>query len=102
MEDRMLDKDALRLNLDEEGRTGARIKVVGVGGGASNAVNRMVTAGLDGVELIVVNTDLQALKLNAAPHEIALLLWARFVLLVACGALVALYLWIGYRSHRAG
>jgi lipopolysaccharide export LptBFGC system permease protein LptF len=35
-------------------------------------------------------------------HPIALLLWARFVLLVACGALVALYLWIGYRSHRAG
>ena len=36
------------------------------------------------------------------PHTIAFLLWARFVLLGACGALVALYLWIGYRSHRAG
>jgi hypothetical protein len=35
-------------------------------------------------------------------HPIALLLQARFVLLAACGALVALYLWIGYRSHRAG
>jgi len=34
--------------------------------------------------------------------KIAFLLWARFVLLIACGALVALYLWIGYRSHRAG
>ena len=34
--------------------------------------------------------------------NIVFLLWARFVLLVACGALVALYLWIGYRSHRAG
>ena len=66
----MLDTDALRLKLDEEGRTGARIKVVGVGGGGSNAVNRMVTAGLDGVEFIVANTDLQALKLNAAPHKI--------------------------------
>ena len=33
--------------------------------------------------------------------NIVFLLWARFVLLVACGALVALYLWIGYRSHRA-
>ena len=60
----------LRLKLDEEARTGARIKVVGVGGGGSNAVNRMATAGLDGVEFIVANTDLQALKLNAAPHKL--------------------------------
>ena len=41
---------------------GARIKVIGVGGGGSNAVNRMVRSGLDGVEFIVANTDLQALK----------------------------------------
>src|SRR5439155_19918114 len=47
-----------------------RIKVVGVGGGGSNAVNRMVKAGLDGVEFIVANTDLQALKLSGAPHKI--------------------------------
>ena len=60
----------LRLRLDEESRTGARIKVIGVGGGGSNAVNRMATAGLDGVEFIVANTDLQALKLNAAPHKL--------------------------------
>ena len=33
---------------------------------------------------------------------IALLLWARFLLLMACGALVVLYLWIGYRSRKAG
>src|SRR5687767_2336692 len=64
------DTSALRLKLDEEGRTGARIKVVGVGGGGSNAVNRMVTAGLDGVEFIVANTDLQALRLNAAPYKL--------------------------------
>ena len=72
MEGRMANQDTstLRLKLDEEGRTGARIKVVGVGGGGSNAVNRMVQAGLDGVEFIVANTDLQALKLNAAPHKI--------------------------------
>ena len=69
MEGRMVD-NALRLKLDEEGRTGARIKVVGVGGGGSNAVNRMVQAGLDGVEFIVANTDLQALKLNSAPNKI--------------------------------
>src|SRR5512145_2728176 len=65
-----IDASTLRLKLDEETRTGARIKVVGVGGGGSNAVNRMVLAGLDGVEFIVANTDLQALKLNAAPHKL--------------------------------
>ena len=61
----------LRLKLDEEARTGARIKVVGVGGGGSNAVNRMVQAGLDGVEFIVANTDLQALQLNAGAGQAA-------------------------------
>ena len=60
----------LRLKLDEGGRSGARIKVVGVGGGGSNAVNRMVATGLDGVEFIVVNTDLQSLRLNAAPNRL--------------------------------
>src|SRR5688572_14266971 len=64
------DTTTLRLKLDEESRTGARIKVVGVGGGGSNAVNRMVTAGLDGVEFIVANTDLQALRLNVAPIKL--------------------------------
>jgi cell division protein FtsZ len=62
--------NALRLKLDEQGRSGARIKVVGVGGGGSNAVNRMVAAGLDGVEFIVANTDLQALRFNAAPNKL--------------------------------
>ena len=61
---------SLRLKLDEQARTGARIKVVGVGGGGSNAVNRMVAAGLDGVEFIVANTDLQALRFNAAPNKL--------------------------------
>ena len=51
----------LRLKLAEEARTGARIKVVGVGGGGTNAVNRMVESGLTGVEFIAVNTDAQAL-----------------------------------------
>jgi cell division protein FtsZ len=62
--------DALRLKLDETRRSGARIKVVGVGGGGSNAVNRMVASGLDGVEFIIANTDLQALHLNAAPNKL--------------------------------
>jgi cell division protein FtsZ len=56
----------LRLRLHEEPYLGARIKVIGVGGGGGNAVNRMVRTGLDGVEFIVANTDLQALKTNAA------------------------------------
>jgi cell division protein FtsZ len=64
------DPATLRLKLDEQGRTGARIKVIGVGGGGSNAVNRMVAAGFDGVEFIVANTDLQAIRLNAAPHKL--------------------------------
>src|SRR5260221_7008066 len=56
----------LRLRLEEEGSAGARIKVVGVGGGGSNAVNRMVQAGFEGVEFVVANTDRQALHANAA------------------------------------
>jgi len=60
----------LRLKLADDARSGARIKVVGVGGGGSNAVNRMVAAGLDGVEFIVANTDLQALTLNPAPNKL--------------------------------
>src|SRR2546426_9739125 len=60
----------LRLRLEEEGSTGARIKVIGIGGGGSNAVNRMVQAGLDGVEFIVANTDLQALRTSGAPVKL--------------------------------
>ena len=46
----------------------ARIKVVGVGGGGSNAVNRMIEQGMAGVEFIAVNTDAQALLLANAPR----------------------------------
>src|SRR5438552_8446747 len=66
-------KDArrLRLRLEEETfEAGARIKVIGVGGGGSNAVNRMVRSGLDGVEFIVTNTDVQALRNNAAATRV--------------------------------
>ena len=65
-----IEAETLRLTLAEEARTGARIKVIGVGGGGSNAVNRMVATGLDGVEFIVANTDLQALHLNQAPVKL--------------------------------
>ncbi len=60
----------LRLKLDEDRRTGARIKVVGVGGGGSNAVSRMVKTGFQGVDFIVANTDLQALQANPAPVKV--------------------------------
>jgi cell division protein FtsZ len=63
-------ENPLRLKLADENRAGARIKVVGVGGGGGNAVNRMALAGLEGVEFIVANTDVQALQYNAAPVKI--------------------------------
>jgi len=59
-----------RLRLDEEGNATARIKVIGVGGGGSNAVNRMVQAGFEGVEFVVANTDLQALRQSVAPVKL--------------------------------
>jgi len=55
-----------RIKYAEEARRGAKIKVVGVGGGGGNAVNRMVSVGLSGVEFIVANTDVQALDHNKA------------------------------------
>jgi cell division protein FtsZ len=54
------------------GRAGgyASIKVIGVGGGGSNAVNRMIETGLSGVEFITVNTDKQALDLSSSEKKI--------------------------------
>ncbi len=52
------------------GQTPAKIRVVGVGGGGSNAVNRMIEEGLRGVEFIAVNTDVQALSLAKADRRI--------------------------------
>ena len=60
------DTTHLRLRFAEEPIGSARIKVIGVGGGGGNAVNRMVQVGLDGVQFIVANTDLQALNGNVA------------------------------------
>src|SRR6188474_1556869 len=65
-----IDPKELRLMLEEDRRAGARIKVIGVGGGGGNAVSRMVQAGFEGVEFIVANTDLQALHSNPAPVKI--------------------------------
>ena len=57
---------------DEPPITGARIKVIGIGGGGGNAVNRMIEAGIEGIEFLVANTDLQALKRSHAPIKIQL------------------------------
>jgi cell division protein FtsZ len=70
LEEQMGEAGNLRLTLDPETRRGAKIKVVGVGGGGSNAVNRMVDVGLGGVEFIVTNTDVQALDYNKAAVKI--------------------------------
>ena len=60
----------IRVSFSEELQDGARIKVIGVGGGGSNAVNRMIRAKVEGVEFIAANTDLQALKLSQAPVKL--------------------------------
>ncbi|MGH9355922.1 MAG: cell division protein FtsZ [Terriglobia bacterium] len=64
--------DALRVDFSDELRRGAKIKVIGVGGGGGNAVNRMIDARLEGVEFCVANTDLQALSTSKAPVKIQL------------------------------
>ena len=62
----------IRINYTDDPRNDARIKVIGVGGGGGNAVNRMIDAGMDGIEFIVANTDLQALRMSRASVKIQL------------------------------
>ena len=62
----------IRINYTDDSRNDARIKVIGVGGGGGNAVNRMIDAGMDGIEFIVANTDLQALRMSRASMKIQL------------------------------
>jgi cell division protein FtsZ len=61
----------IRMSFSEELQP-AKIKVIGVGGGGCNAVNRMIRAKVEGVEFITANTDLQALKLSQAPVKLQL------------------------------
>jgi cell division protein FtsZ len=67
--DEQSDDKKLKVMLDEEQLT-AKIKVIGVGGGGGNAVNRMIAAGIKGVEFLVANTDVQAMRASAAPAKI--------------------------------
>src|SRR6266513_1393656 len=68
----MITREAgIRMSFSEDLQP-AKIKVIGVGGGGCNAVNRMIRAKLEGVEFITANTDLQALKLSQAPVKLQL------------------------------
>jgi cell division protein FtsZ len=62
----------IRVDFSDEARQGAKLKVIGVGGGGGNAVNRMIAAQLEGVEFMVANTDRQALSVSQAPVKIQL------------------------------
>ncbi|MCU1320709.1 MAG: cell division protein FtsZ [Acidobacteriaceae bacterium] len=64
--------DDLRIHYHDEMPRGARIKVIGVGGGGNNAVNRMIAANVVGVEFIAANTDVQALQVSNAPVKLQL------------------------------
>jgi cell division protein FtsZ len=64
--------DSLKYEIEEEGFSGARIKVIGVGGGGCNAVARMAAQGLNGVEFYAMNTDLQALTACNVPNKLQL------------------------------
>src|SRR6202789_2002157 len=68
----MTEDSGLRISFNEEARNDARIKVIGVGGGGNNAVNRMIDSGMEHIEFIVANTDLQALRMSRAATKIQL------------------------------
>jgi cell division protein FtsZ len=72
MEEQKSEGGEMRIQYHEESPRGARIKVIGVGGGGGNAVNRMIQARLEGVEFIAANTDVQALKVSHAPVKLQL------------------------------
>jgi cell division protein FtsZ len=72
MENENTQAGEMRIQYHDEPVRGARIKVIGVGGGGGNAVNRMIQAQMEGVEFIAANTDVQALKLSKAPVKLQL------------------------------
>jgi cell division protein FtsZ len=64
--------DAFRFEIQDEAPLGTRIKVVGVGGGGANAVARMMSEGVAGVEFHILNTDRQALNASPVPNKLAI------------------------------
>jgi cell division protein FtsZ len=72
MAERESNMDVMKFEIQDEILVGTRIKVIGVGGGGSNAVARMMNAGLTGVEFHIMNTDVQALQASPVPNKLAL------------------------------
>jgi cell division protein FtsZ len=68
----MKNESGIRISFNEDARNDAKIKVIGVGGGGNNAVNRMIDAAMEGIEFVVANTDLQALRMSRAGVKIQL------------------------------
>src|SRR6201996_1630506 len=68
----MSHSEEMRIQYHDEVPRGAKIKVIGVGGGGGNAVNRMIAAKVEGVEFIAANTDVQALTTSQAPVKLQL------------------------------
>src|SRR5881398_462629 len=66
------ESNEIRINYTDDSRNDARIKVIGIGGGGGNAVNRMIDAGMEGIEFITANTDVQALTVSNAPVKLQL------------------------------
>src|SRR5262249_48904400 len=64
------DGDSLKYEIQEELQRGARIKVIGVGGGGTNAVDRLIQEGMAGVEFYAINTDAQALAASRVPNKL--------------------------------
>jgi cell division protein FtsZ len=64
--------EGLKFAIQDDIPTGTKIKVIGVGGGGSNAVARMISEGLSGVEFHILNTDAQALNASPAPNKLAI------------------------------
>ena len=62
----------VKVSFDDTAPVAAKIRVIGVGGGGGNAVNRMIAAGVAGVEFVAANTDVQALRSNRAPQKLQL------------------------------
>ncbi len=78
------DTPVTRMSFGEGSETKARIKVIGVGGGGSNAVNRMIASKIAGVEFIAANTDQQSISASHAPDKITL--GAKLTKGLGCGA----------------
>lgn len=77
--------EELKFRFDEGRQPPAKIKVIGVGGGGGNAVNRMIQAKIGGVEFIAANTDIQALRNSIAP--IKLQIGSKLTNGLGCGAI---------------